>query len=231
MSFDGFDRGLLRYLAELRANNHRAWFNAHRAKYETLLLEPARDFVEAVGEELRPFVPEVGADPRVNGSIFRIARDTRFAKDKRPYKDHLDLWFWVGDRKRGPGFWFRLAPEELILGGGMHHFDPAQLEQYRTSVVEQERGGALRDEVERLGAAGYELGGHRYKRTPRGFEAPEDRAPLLLHEGIFAWVQFSPVPEEVFTPSFPRFAADRYRPLAPLVDWLGSSVVEGKTAA
>jgi uncharacterized protein (TIGR02453 family) len=221
MSFDGFDRGLLRYLQELRANNEREWFNAHRDEYETLLLEPARDFVEAAGEELRAFVPDVGADPRVNGSIFRIARDTRFSKDKRPYKDHLDLWFWVGDRKRGPGFWFRLMPEELILGGGMHHFDAAQLERYRTSVVDDDRGEALRAEVERLHASGYEIGGERYKRAPRGFDAPEARAPLLLHDGIFSWLQFSPVPDDTFTAGFPRFCAERYRPLAPLVDWLG----------
>jgi uncharacterized protein (TIGR02453 family) len=220
MSFDGFDRGLVQYLTELRANNERGWFNAHRDEYETLLLEPARDFVEAAGEELRAFVPDVGADPRVNGSIFRIARDARFSKDKRPYKDHLDLWFWVGDRKRGPGFWFRLTPEELLLGGGMHRFEPAQLERYRTSVVDDDRGGALRDEVERLQGEGYEIGGQRYKRTPRGFEAPDDRASLLLHEGIFSWVEFSPLPAAVFTEDFPRFVAERYRPLAPLVDWL-----------
>jgi uncharacterized protein (TIGR02453 family) len=221
MSFAGFDRGLLRFLVELRANNEREWFHAHRNEYETLLLEPARDFVEAAGEELREFLPEVSAEPRVNGSIFRIARDTRFSKDKRPYKDHLDLWFWVGDRKRGPGFWFRLTPEELLLGGGMHHLEPEQLERYRTAVVDDERGGALRDETERLRASGYEIGGRRYKRAPRGFEAPEDRAPLLLHEGIFAWVGLSPVPDEVFTSDFPRFCAQRYRPLAPLLEWLG----------
>jgi uncharacterized protein (TIGR02453 family) len=220
VSFDGFDRGLLRFLGELRDNNEREWFHAHRDEYESLLLEPARDFVETLGEELRAFVPEVGAEPRVNGSIFRIARDTRFARDKRPYKDHLDLWFWLGDRKRGPGFWFRLRPEELLLGGGMHHFDAGQLERYRLAVVDDERGAALRDEVTRLRDGGYEVGGQRYKRAPRGFEAPEERAELLLHEGVYGWVGFAPVPAEVFTPAFPRFCAERYRPLTPLVEWL-----------
>jgi uncharacterized protein (TIGR02453 family) len=220
MSFDGFDRGLLGFLEQLRTNNERDWFHAHRDEYESLLLDPARDFVVALGEELHGFVPEVGAEPRVNGSIFRIARDTRFSKDKRPYKDHLDLWFWVGDRKRGPGFWFRLTTEELLLGGGMHHFEPAQLERYRTSVVDEERGRALREEIERLRAGGYEIGGRRYKRTPRGFEAPADRADLLLHEGVFGWIGFSPVPDDVFTAGFARFCAERYRPLARLVEWL-----------
>lgn len=220
MSFRGFEEGLLRFLRDLRANNEREWFHAHRDDYETFLLEPAREFVGAVGAELRGFVPTVVAEPRVNGSIFRIARDTRFSKDKRPYKDHLDLWFWVGDRKRGPGFWFRLTPDELLLGGGMHHFEPSQLERYRAAIVDDERGSALRREVDRLRAAGYELGGQRYKRSPRGFEAPEDRAPLLLHEGIFGWVGFSPVPDEVFTPGFPQFCAERYAPLNGLVEWL-----------
>ena len=221
MSFDGFDRDALRFLLGLRANNNREWFHEHHDEYERLLLEPARDFVVALGEELRAFAPEVGADPRVNGSIFRIARDTRFSKDKRPYKDHLDLWFWVGDRKRGPGFWFRLTPEELLLGSGMHRFEPAQLERFRDAVVDDERGAALLDETERIRAAGYELGGQRYKRTPRGYEAPEeDRAELLLHGGVYGWIGLK-VPEETFTPRFPRFCAERYRPLAPLVEWLG----------
>jgi uncharacterized protein (TIGR02453 family) len=220
VSFDGFDPGLLAFLRGLREQNNREWFQAHRDEYESLLLEPARDFVEATGDELRPFVPEVGAEPRVNGSIFRIARDTRFSKDKRPYKDHLDLWFWVGDRKRGPGFWFRLDPEQLLLGSGAHHFDPGQLARFREAVVDDERGEALHRETERLAAAGYELGGKTYKRQPRGYEAPAERAELLLHGGVFGWMRFEPVPDEVFTPAFPRFCAERYRPLAPLVEWL-----------
>jgi uncharacterized protein (TIGR02453 family) len=215
-----FERDALRFLKELRENNTREWFHEHHDEYERLLLEPARDFVVELGEELRAFVPEVAADPRVNGSIFRIARDTRFSKDKRPYKDHLDLWFWVGDRKRGPGFWFRLDPDELLLGSGMHHFEQAQLDRFRDAVADDERGPALRDEAARLRAAGYELGGRHYKRVPRGYAAPEDRAELLLHRGLYGWIRSAPPPNEVFTPAFPRFCADRYRPLAPLLEWL-----------
>src|SRR5262249_21978378 len=99
VAFAGFQYELLEFLAGLRAHNDRTWFQAHREEYESLLLEPARDFVEAMGEELARFAPDVNADPRVGGSIFRIARDTRFSKDKRPYKDHLDLWFWQGAGK------------------------------------------------------------------------------------------------------------------------------------
>jgi uncharacterized protein (TIGR02453 family) len=220
--FEGFRPEALRFLSRLGKNNTRDWFHAHKDEYETLLLEPARDFVVALGEELREFAPDVNADPRVNGSIFRIARDTRFSKDKRPYKNHLDLWFWIGDRKQGPGFWFRLEPSGLILGSGKHHFDKAQLERYRRAVSD-DPGAVLQRELEQLGVAGYEVGGRNYKRLPAGFEAPEERAELLLHDAVYAWVQ-TPVPDDTFDRRFPSYCAERYRPLAPLNEWLAPLV-------
>jgi uncharacterized protein (TIGR02453 family) len=220
--FEGFRPEALRFLSRLGKNNTRDWFHGHKDEYESLLLEPARDFVVALGEELREFAPDVNADPRVNGSIFRIARDTRFAKDKRPYKEHLDLWFWIGDRKQGPGFWFRLEPSGLILGSGKHHFDKAQLERYRRAVVD-DPGAVLQRELERLRASGYEVGGRNYKRFPAGFEAPDERAELLLHDAVYAWVQ-APVPDETFDGRFPGYCAERYRPLASLNEWLAPLV-------
>jgi uncharacterized protein (TIGR02453 family) len=89
--FEGFAPEALRFLADLREHNEREWFQAHRDEYESLLLEPARDLVEALGAELGRFTGGVPADPRVGRSIMRINRDTRFSRDKRPYKDHLDL--------------------------------------------------------------------------------------------------------------------------------------------
>ena len=74
---------------------------------------PALAFVAAIGPRLQKISPSVAFEPKINGSLFRINRDVRFAKDKRPYKNHIDMWFWHGD-KRGwasPGFFFRLAPD------------------------------------------------------------------------------------------------------------------------
>jgi uncharacterized protein (TIGR02453 family) len=221
MAFAGFAPEALRFLEELREHNDRTWFQAHRDEYESLLLEPARDFVEAMGEELAPFAPDVNADPRVGGSIFRIARDTRFSKDKRPYKDHLDLWFWqgAGKSRERPGFWFRLTPEQLLLGAGRHHFERPLLERYREAVVDPERGDALVRAVEDVERAGARIGGEHYKRLPAGFEAEGRRAELLLHEGLFAWRELG-LPDELHTPAFPRFCATTYRTFLPLEEWL-----------
>jgi uncharacterized protein (TIGR02453 family) len=210
----------LTFLAELGRNNDRAWFQANRDRYERLLLEPARDFVDALGTELRRFAKDVNADPRVGGSIARINRDTRFARDKRPYKDHLDLYFWegAGKSREAPGYWFRLTATKLILASGMHRFDPSLLERYRAAVADPKRGAALERAVKKVRAAGYEVGGQQYKRVPRGYDADHARRELLLHGGLYAWTE-RPVPRDAHTASFPRSCASVYRKLKPIEDW------------
>lgn len=219
--FEGFAPEALRFLADLREHNDRAWFQAHRDEYETLLLEPARDLVEALGVELDRFAAGINADPRVGRSIMRINRDTRFSRDKRPYKDHVDLWLWQGEgpSRERPGYWFRLTPERLILGAGMHGFERPVLERYREAVADPARGSALERAAEAVAEAGYELGGRRYKRVPTGYDVPPEREGLLLHDGLYAGVETA-VPTEAHTREFPAFCAGHYRKLAPLVDWL-----------
>ncbi len=124
-SFSGFDPAALGFLRDLGEHNDRAWFEAHRADYEGLVLRPARELVVALGGRLARLAPGVHADPRVNGSILRLNRDARFSADKRPYKTHLDLWFWEGDGpSRGcSGFFLRIEADRVGYGAGMHHFD------------------------------------------------------------------------------------------------------------
>ena len=224
--FEGFAPEALRFLGDLREHNDRAWFQAHREEYDSLLLEPARDLVEALGAELNRFAAGVNADPRVGRSIMRLNRDTRFSRDKRPYKDHLDLWFWQGEgpSRECPGYWFRLTPERLILGAGMHRFERPVLERYREAVADSSRGAALRRAADKVAESGYEVGGRRYKRLPAGYEVPPERSELLLHDGLYAGLETS-VPDEAHTREFPDFCARRYRDLAPLVEWLAALTV------
>ena len=80
VSFDGFDRALLGYLSKLARTTTVSGSRLIATSTRRCCWSRLRDFVEAAGEELRAFAPDVGADPRVNGSIFRIARDTRFPR-------------------------------------------------------------------------------------------------------------------------------------------------------
>src|SRR3954449_11527134 len=89
-----FEPELFAFLRQLREHNDRDWFAANKARYEAEVLEPALAFIEDFGYRLQEISPHMRADPRrVGGSLFRIYRDTRFAKDKTPFKTHTGMHF------------------------------------------------------------------------------------------------------------------------------------------
>jgi uncharacterized protein (TIGR02453 family) len=221
VSFEGFAKGTVRFLSGLRAHNEKAWFDAHREDYERDYLAPAQAFVETLAPRLRKVDPDVQAEPRVNGSIMRINRDIRFSKDKSPYKDHMDLWFWTGERKGwdSSGFFFRLTPDTLLLGAGMHGFMPETLARYREAVLDDQRGAALAKVVASLRKAGFDVGTESYKKTPSGVAADHPRAALLKHSGLHAGWQ-GKHPRELGTPKLVDFVAARFAAVAPIHRWL-----------
>jgi len=222
MGFNGFPRGGLEFLAELARNNKIDWFKANKARYEELLLEPSREFVKEMGRRLARIAPRINADPRVNQSLFRINRDTRFSKDKTPYKTHAGVWFWEGAGKRmeSSGFYLQLEPGQVLLAAGLHELDPVRLSLYRKAVAEEKRGRALERAIGEVLARGpYALGGSHYKRLPRGLPAAHPRAALLRHNGLYAFFQ-APPPPELFTPEALDWASGIFHDLLPIHAWL-----------
>lgn len=220
--FDGFPKDTARFLRALTKNNSKAWFDAHRADYDAGYVEPAKNFVTAIGPRLQKLMPGISFEPKVNGSLFRINRDVRFSKDKTPYKTHIDLWFWHGDRRGwgAPGFFFRMYADRLILGAGMHKFEKPQLDAFRRAVIDDRAGKALSRVVDRVRAAGaYEIGDTARKKVPRGFDAEHPRAAFLLHEGLHATLDTKPgaVTE---SPEFLDYCLGRFKATAPVARWL-----------
>jgi uncharacterized protein (TIGR02453 family) len=228
-TFTGFPNATATFLRELSKNNDKAWFDVHRAEYQSAYVEPALAFVAAVGPRLQKISPSVNYEPKVNGSLFRINRDVRFSKDRRPYKDHIDLWFWHGD-KRGwdsPGFFFRMSCDHMILGAGMHRFEKAQLERFRAAVVEPKSGKALLKAIADVRSAGdYEIGGATRKSVPRGFDPAHERADYLRHEGLFASRQGWPG-GVVETAEFLDYCVGHFRAMWPISRWLLQEVAGG----
>jgi uncharacterized protein (TIGR02453 family) len=175
MIFAGFSTEALQFLAELAANNERTWFQPRKAEYEWLLKQPLKALCVALAERFAERAIPLVADPA--RSPFRIYRDTRFSKDKSPYKPYVSASFpWQGG---GPGGYFSLRPGEIYLGGGMHHPEPALLAAWRTAVASSpgEVHAALEDPgfVRDFG----QVEGERLKRTPAGFPADHPDAELL----------------------------------------------------
>ncbi len=225
-SFSGFPEQTFRFLRGVTLHNEKAWFEAHRGEYEAGYVEPAKAFVNALGPRLRKISPSVQFEPKVNGSLFRINRDVRFAKDKTPYKNHIDLWFWHG-KHRGwdtPGFFFRMFADRVILGAGMHRFEKGHLERYRQAVVASASGRALGKVIDDVRSSGeYVIGGATRKTVPRGFDAIHVRAPLLLHEGLWGESNTS-LGDVGRTSAFVDFCADHIANVWPIARWLLKNV-------
>ena len=219
--FAGFPREGFDFLRDLAENNNKPWFEANRRGYDEGLLGPGRLFVSAMGMALSEFAPGIHAEPRVSGSIFRIHRDIRFSRDKRPYKTHFDMWFWQGNRhsRDCPGYFLRLTPDAVVAGAGRHAFDKATLEAYRTAVADEHRGAALEQALATVHAADAEVGGAHYKRVPRGFAADHPRADLLRYNALHAWIE-EPLQPEVYTADFVDFCCERFRKVSPVQRWI-----------
>ena len=213
---DAFPHGAARFLGQLRRNNRKDWFDVHREEYERLVLEPAKEFVIELGTGLRKLRPKLQVDPRTNYGVKRINRDVRFARDKRPYKDHQTLWWWEGAAKDpAPGYWFDLTPTRVYLGVGWYMIEPATLQRYRDAVIDDRRGHALDRLVKALERKGYKLEGPATKRVPRGFEPDHPRARYLKYSGIYAGTE-----AKLARSGFAAVCLAHYRAMTPLQEWL-----------
>ena len=221
MAFTGFKEPTTDFLAALAEHNQKSWFDDHRTEYEAHWVGPAKEFVEAAGAALAEMNPEVRAEPRINGSIFRVNRDVRFSTDKRPYKDHLDLWFWEGDRKQAvSGYFLRVTPTHLGIGVGAHGFDRERLAAYRVAVVDDESGRALASAIDAVERARWTVHGQTYKQLPRGYEASnafEER--MLRHSALWSG-EDEPHPASMRSARLVPYALRRWEQLDPLHRWL-----------
>lgn len=224
MAFEGFTRDTLAFLGDLAAHNDRSWFDANRERYDRELLEREKQFIAVMGVPLRTMRPHVEAIPRVNGSIFRINRDTRFSRDKTPYKTYTDLWFWEGsERKLSPGFFVSITATTVTTGSGTYMTSPERIEQLRWAIDAKETGVRIVEILHDLAAAGYEIGQPSYKRVPRGFAPDHPRAELLKHRVLHAARQEA-VPKEFYGPQFVDWCIERFERVLPLHEWLVSAL-------
>jgi uncharacterized protein (TIGR02453 family) len=220
--FDGFYQETVQFLFQLKRNNNKDWFHKYKKEYESLVLEPAKLFVASMGEKLRSISPGLLAVPKINKSLFRIYRDTRFSPDKSPYKTHLGIYFWEGSRPRMEcsGFYFHLEPPVLMIGVGIYMFPKQDVSRFRKAVVDPEAGRVLSRVLKKIpGLDGFELGGKHYKRIPAGYDPAHPNAEILLYNGLYVG-KTEKIPEELYSSRLLNFCFQRFKALAPLHNWL-----------
>ncbi len=222
LEFQGFSKETVNFFTELKRNNNTMWFKAHRKKYEAFVTNPAKSFVVAMGRRLRTLSPGIVAIPKVNKSLFRINRDTRFSPDKSPYKTNLGIFFWEGGPSRMdcPGFYFHLEPPTILLGVGIYRIPKFLLDTYRNSVVHPKYGRELGEIIARVSKQeGYKFGGRHYKRVPSGYDSAHPNAELLLHNGLHVGYESS-IPEELYSKKFVAYCFEKFQTAYPLHRWL-----------
>ena len=172
----------LRFLRQLKRNNNRDWFQAHKEEYEQAVKGPMAELVLAIGEALGRFAPEMVADPK--RSIYRIYRDTRFSPDKTPYKTHVAAVFPVRGlpKHSGPALYFHIAPEEVLIGGGIYMPEPELLRAVRQHIAAHPKRFLAIVEGRAFQKAFGELEGERLKTTPKGFSADHPAAKYLRYK-------------------------------------------------
>jgi uncharacterized protein (TIGR02453 family) len=190
-----FDPEFFGFLVELAANNDREWFAANKERYEEEVLEPALAFIEDFGYRLAEISPQLRADSRrVGGSLFRIYRDTRFSRDKTPYKTHTGMHFRHVAAKdvHAPGYYLHLAPDSVFAGAGIWRPDTQTCNKIREAIVAKPkawRAATIGNDafVARFGG----VGGEQLKRVPSSFDPDHEFSDDLRRKGWTASIELS----------------------------------------
>ncbi len=223
---------LYAFLAELGARQDRDWFKANRAEYDELRALWLAD-VDRLMAAIREWWPEL-RPATAKEAAYRIYRDTRFSQDKSPFKDYFSASFGPYGRHSGaahmPGLYLHMGPDsssgeiEGGLYGGVWCPDSAVLKKLRKAIVDniEEFEQIVADpELNRLYPGWI---GQRLKTIPKGYDRDHPQAELLR---LKEYGRFHPCGLDYFAdPSWPERAAEEYRPLRPLIDFLAYSIEE-----
>lgn len=125
---------ILKFLKDIAKNNNREWFEKNKPKYLEAK-QSFEDFLEAYHKEMVKFDESLGGlNPRKMG--FRIYRDVRFSKDKRPYKVNMGAGFSAnGKMEQEPGYYLHMEPNnKSFVAGGIYMPNPENLAKIRQEI-------------------------------------------------------------------------------------------------
>jgi uncharacterized protein (TIGR02453 family) len=210
------------FLKGLEKNNKRDWFQARKEIFDSKLKAPMLEFVEAINAELLKFAPEHITEPKK--AVYRIYRDTRFSKDKTPYKTHLGAIFprrGLG-KDAAAGFYFHVSAKEVGVACGAYAPGPEQLLKIRRFIAENHE--LLRKKHKLMGA----LQGSTLQRIPKGFDPEHPAADLIKKKQWFWWVELDP--KLATSAKLKSEIAKRFKEMAPMVELLNRPLLGKRTS-
>ncbi|MEZ7526974.1 DUF2461 domain-containing protein [Cloacibacterium normanense] len=168
----------LQFLRNLEKNNNREWFNENKTLYQEAQ-QDVISFVEKLIEKMADFDEEMGK-LEAKKSVFRIYRDTRFSKDKTPYKTNFGAGLGMGKGNKISGYYLHIEPGKSFLAGGVYKPEPSVLKTIRQeiSAFGDEFKAILEQDEFRNYFRGLSVE-DKLKKVPQGFEKDDKMAEYL----------------------------------------------------
>ena len=219
-----FSPKLFSFLKALKRNNSREWFKANQERYEDDVREPCFRFISAFAPRLEKISGALVANPsKRGGSLFRIHRDTRFSKDKSPYKTHSGIHFRHARAKdaHAPGFYLHLEPGNIFVGAGIWRPDGDTLGKIRNAISEKPRDWSRVAHAKAF-RKHWRFGGDVLKRPPRGYDKEHPMIEDLKRKDFIVVQNLSQ--KETLDPGFLNQYASLCRSARPLMRFLTEAV-------
>lgn len=222
-AFPGFTREGVAFLRGLAANNDRDWFTPRKAIFEEQLRQPMLELVSAVHKEMLRFAPEYVSEPAK--CIFRIYRDTRFSKDKTPYKTHIAAAFWRnGLEKNGSaGYYFSVSAKEIEVAGGLYFAEPDVLRAVRQHIADAPDQFAATYSGRGRKALLGDLQGASVSRAPRGFDPDHPAIELIKRKQYCFFCMLDSA--LAGTPKLYPEIVRRFEAMAPFMEFLNAPLL------
>ena len=214
-----FSPKTIAFLQGLKENNNKPWFTDHEADYRQHVLAPLVSLVETLSETMLDIDGEFETRPAINKTIARIYRDTRFSKDKTPFRTNPWISFKrpVAGWQDMPGYYFEVADDHYGYGMGLYQAERLTMEAFRARLAAKpdEFRRAVRFVEKRPDIA---VGGDLYKKTLNP-DIPADLQSWYQRKSFYLFCT-CPIDDRLFDEGFAEFLAAEFKLMAPLYQYI-----------
>ena len=221
-----FSQRTLDFLFENRLNDSRSWFAEHKKEYWELVIQPLRQLVMDLSPAMLELDPDFITEPKVDKTICRIWRDTRYTKDPSLYRDHMWIIFKRGGRMHGtdyPGIYFEINLDGFSYGCGFYHASTTFMSNLRSRILAGDPEFQAAQEAY-LGQRLFRMEGDCFKRPRYGDKTPEEQ--IWLERRNLSFDAESHDFSQLFSPDLPEILQRDFRLLFPVYRFLASTAEE-----
>jgi uncharacterized protein (TIGR02453 family) len=213
MNSSGISSSLLEFLKKLSRHNDREWFNAHKDLY-LQSYEAMIGFAEVLHEKMSAHdLLETEPGKKI---LFRIYADTRFSKDKSPYKTYWGGRFKRATKKLRGGYYFHIEPGNSFVAGGFFGPNPDDLKRIRQDIEQNEDVWRVILKDKSFLKTFGELQGEQVTNAPKGYSADNPAIDLLRYKQFILKHPFNN--KEVLSATFADKVNDTFKQMRPFLD-------------